>query len=120
MIDYELLQAEGILIIHPEASLEAADFQRIAHEVDPCIEINGKLRGVMIEAESFPGWKDFAGLIAHLKFVKDHHRKIEKVAVVSDSSFLAFAPTIASHFVQADIRHFAHPQADGALAWLRG
>ena len=35
MVDYELLQAEGILVIHPKASLEATDFQRIAQEVDP-------------------------------------------------------------------------------------
>jgi hypothetical protein len=74
----------------------------------------------MIDAGSFPGWKDFAALVAHLKFVKDHHRKIEKIAAVSDSSVLTIAPKIASHFVQADVRHFAHSQMEEALAWLRG
>jgi hypothetical protein len=119
MVDYELLRDEGILVIRPEGSLEAADFQKIARVVDPYIEANGRLRGVMIDAESFPGWKDFAALVAHLKFVKDHHRKIEKIAAVSDSSFLAVAPKIASHFVQADVRHFAHAQKEEALDWLR-
>jgi hypothetical protein len=119
MVNYELLRDEGILIIRPQASLEAADFQKIAEEVDPYIEANGKLRGVMIDAESFPGWKDFAALVAHLKFVKGHHRNVEKIAAVSDSSFLAIAPKIASHFVQADVRHFAHSQREEALAWLR-
>jgi len=120
MVTSELLRDEGILVIRPEGSLEAADFQRIAHEIDPYIEANGKLHGVMIDAESFPGWADFAALVAHLRFVKDHHRKIEKIAAVSDSSFLAIAPKIASHFVQADVRHFPHSQRDEALAWLRG
>jgi hypothetical protein len=119
MVNYELLRDEGILIIRPEASLEASDFQKIAQEIDPYIEANGKLHGVMIDAESFPGWKDFAALVAHLKFVKDHHRKIEKIAAVSDSSFLAIAPKIASHFVQADVRHFPHLQREEALVWLR-
>ena len=64
----------------------------------------------MIDAESFPGWKDFAALVAHLKFVKGHHRNVEKIAAVSDSSFLAITPTIASHFVQAEVRHFGHSQ----------
>jgi hypothetical protein len=119
MVNYELLKDEGILIIRPTSSLEAADFQMIAQDVDPYIEAHGKLRGVMIEAKSFPGWKDFAAVVAHLKFVKNHHRKVEKVAAVSDSCFLAIAPKIASHFVMAEVRHFAESQLDEALAWLR-
>jgi SpoIIAA-like len=119
MVHYELRRPEGILVLRPEGSLEASDFQKIAQEVDPYIEANGKLHGVMIDAETFPGWKDFAALVAHLKFVKDHHRNIEKIAAVSDSSFLSIAPKIASHFVQADVRHFSHSQRDEALTWLK-
>jgi hypothetical protein len=119
MVDFELLREDGILVIRPQSSLEAADFQRIAEEVDPYIEANGKLRGVMIDAESFPGWKDFAALVAHLRFVRDHHRRIEKIAAVSDSGFLKIAPKIAGHFVQADVRHFSHSQRNEALQWLR-
>jgi hypothetical protein len=118
MVNHELLPADGMLILRPEGALEA-DFQRIAQEVDPYIEANGKLHGVLVDAKSFPGWNDFAALVAHLRFVKDHHRKIERVAVVSDSSVLMVAPKIARHFVQADVRHFAHSQRDEALAWLR-
>ena len=119
MVHYELWRPEGILVLRPEGSLEASDFQKITQEVDPYIEANGKLHGVMLDAEAFPGWKDFAALVAHLKFVKDHHRKIEKIAAVSDSSFLSIAPKIASHFVQADIRHFSRSQKEEALAWLK-
>lgn len=119
MVKHELLRPVGILIIHPEGSLESADFQRIAQEIDPYIETNGKLQGLMIEAESFPGWKDFAALLAHLIFVKDHHRRIKKVAAVGDSRFLTMAPQIASHFVQADVRHFSAAQREDALRWLR-
>ncbi len=119
MVDYELLRSDGILVIGPKTSLEAADFEKIAQEVDPYIETDGNLHGVLIDAESFPGWKDFAALVAHLKFVRDHHRKIEKIAAVSDSSFLAIAPKIASHFVQADVRHFEYSQMEEAFNWLR-
>src|SRR5262245_37499944 len=100
MLNHQLLPTEGILIVNPEAPLEAADFQRLAGEIDPHIEANGKLHGLMLDAESFPGWKDFAAMVAHLRFVKDHHRKIQKVAVVSDSAFLTVAPKFAAHFVQ--------------------
>ncbi len=120
MVEYEVLRDEGILIIRPRDSLEASDFQRIAAEIDPYIEANGRLRGIMIEAQSFPGWKDFAALFAHLSFVRDHHRRIERIAAVSDGDFLAIAPKIASHFVQAEIAHFAYSQREEALTWLRG
>jgi hypothetical protein len=119
MLNHELHRTEGILILRPEGPLEASDFERVAKEIDPYIESNGKLRGVMIEAASFPGWKDFAGLFAHLKFVRDHHRKIEKLAAVSDSGFLTVAPKIASHLVNAEVRHFSHAQQEEALQWLR-
>ena len=120
MVDYELLPAEGILILRPHGALEAADFEKIAREVDPYIETHGKLHGILLEAASFPGWKDFAALIAHLKFVKNHHQHVEKIAAVSDSSFLSIAPKIANHFVQADVRHFPQTQRVEAFAWLRG
>lgn len=120
MIEHEFLRTEGILILRPKARLEAGDFVNLAREIDPTIEADGKLHGLMIDAESFPGWQDFAALVAHLKFVREHHRKIEKVAVVSDSSFLTVAPKFASHFVQADLRHFPQSEGGAALAWLRG
>jgi hypothetical protein len=120
MVDYELLRSDGILVLRPTGRLEAADFERVAREVDPYVEASGKLHGILLDAEAFPGWADFAALVAHLRFVRDHHRKVEKVAVVSDSSFLAVAPRVASHFVRADVRHFSRSQREEADAWLRG
>ncbi len=120
MISHTLLRTEGILILMPEAPLESDDFEKRAQEIDPYIEANGKLHGVMIDAVSFPGWKDFAGIIAHLRFVKNHHQKIQKLAFVSDSNVLSIAPGIAKHFVQADVKHFSHSQRDDALRWLTG
>ncbi|MFZ4702667.1 MAG: STAS/SEC14 domain-containing protein [Candidatus Methylumidiphilus sp.] len=55
---------------------------------------------------SFPGWSDFAALLSHLKFVKNHQQHIAKVAAVTDSGFLSIMPSIASHFVHAQVRHF--------------
>src|SRR5436305_9538363 len=106
MVMFELLRDRRILLITPEGPLQRADFERLAKEIDPFIAANGKLVGVMIHAESFPGWKSFGALVSHLKFVADHHRQIERIAAVTNSGFLKIVPRIASHFVQASIRHF--------------
>ncbi len=119
MINYELLADEGIMVVSPEGRLEAEDFERLAASVDPFIAAHGKLGGIMIQAESFPGWKDFAALLSHLRFVKDHHRKIAKVALVTDSKAAAVAESLARHFISAQIRHFDFEDKPQAMAWLK-
>jgi len=118
MIKFELLRDRGILILSPDGPLEKADFERLAQDIDPFIASNGKLTGLMICAKAFPGWDSFGALVSHFKFVKDHHRKIERIAAVTDSDFLKIMPHIAKHFVSADVRQFAFDKRTEALAWL--
>ena len=119
MIRYHLDEVGSILIVTPQGPLAASDFEALRVEVDPFIERNGKLRGLMIEVEAFPGWDGFAGLTAHLRFVRDHHRLIRRVAMVSDSALLSHLPRLASHFVAAEVRHFPKVQRAEALDWIR-
>ena len=118
MLRHELLQEKGILIIRPEAPLEAADFQKVARQIDPHIEANGKLHGVMIDAESFAGWDDCAAIMAHFKFVRDHQKNIERIAIVTDAGSLSFASRIVSHFVRAEVRQFPCSLKNEAMTWL--
>ena len=119
MLEHDFHRAEGLLVIRPRGPLHADDFTSLAAVVDPYVEAHGNLRGLMIEASSFPGWDSFAALISHLRFVRDHHRVIRKIAAVSDSPILAIAPQLAKHFVKAEIRHFKANERPTALAWLR-
>ena len=118
MIRHELLREQGILILKPEGPLRAEDFAALAGVVDPYLEEKGELKGLMVEAPSFPGWEDFAALTSHLRFVRDHHRRVRRVAVVTDNKVFAVAPKIASHFVSAEIRTFDTTDRDAALAWI--
>ena len=47
----ELLKDKGVLIISPEGPLAASDFERLAAEIDPCIEQNGRLHGLMVHTD---------------------------------------------------------------------
>ena len=114
----ELLHDKGILLITPEGPLAAGDFQKVAALVDPYIAEKGALKGLTIRAPSFPGWDSFAGLLEHMKFVRDHHRHIERVAAVTDSAFLKIAPSIARHFANPEIRVFRSDESARALSWL--
>jgi len=120
MLEPQLLADEGILVLTPQGPLEKADFERLALLVDPYIEQKGALKGVMIYAKSFPGWADFAALLSHLRFVKDHQQHVARVAAVSDSSVLTVLSAIAKHFVRAEVRHFEFEEKDPAMRWLKG
>lgn len=119
MIIHELLKDKGVLIVIPEGPLEENDFRMLAEIVDPFIDAEGTLHGLMIYTETFPGWKNFSGLLHHLRFVKDHHQKIQKVAAVTDSTILSIAPRIADHFIHAEVKHFDYKDKEKALSWLR-
>ena len=119
MIHYELIQSKGVLIVTPETPLQTADFQKLSEEINPYIESRGWLHGLMIDAKAYPGRQNFSRLIAHLKFVVTHYKKIQKVAVLSDDRFLSAVPTFAGHFIQAEIKHFPHSERDEALHWLK-
>ena len=101
MLNHKLLSPEGILILEPDAPLEAADFEGLIH------------------AKTFPGWVNLEAALAHMRFIESHHQKIQRLAVVSDSSLLTEVPTLIAHLVHVEVKHFPESAYEDALRWLR-
>jgi hypothetical protein len=118
MILHTLDTANAILHIQPQSSLEKEDFEKLAAEVDPFIAKKGDLAGLIVEAPAFPGWSSFGALAAHLRFVKDHHKHIKKIAVVTDSALGNLAENLVSHFVSAEIKQFPASALAAAREWI--
>jgi hypothetical protein len=118
MIEASLDRDKGILHAKPSGPLEAADFDRLAVLADPYIEKKGQLAGLLIEAKDFPGWKNLAGMMKHFRFVRNHHRKIRKVALVTDARLGKIAEKFARHFVAAKVKRFPAGHAGAAKTWL--
>jgi hypothetical protein len=118
MLQFDLLRDRGVLVLSPNGSLEKADFERLCREIDPYIAENGKLTGIMVCVKSFPGWESLGAMVAHLKFVRDHHRNIGRIAAVTDSELLRIMTMISKHFVSAEARQFPADQKAAAMAWV--
>ncbi len=118
MIDHTLDTANAILYVRPESSLEEDDFIQLAKTVDPYIEKTGDIAGLIIQTPTFPGWKNFAAMVTHFRFVRDHHKHIKKVGLVTDSSLGDIAEHLASHFVSAEVRHFSAGELEAAKQWI--
>ena len=118
MIEHTLDTAHSILYVRPKSSLEEDDFVQLAKTVDPYIEENGDLAGLIIETPTFPGWKSLGAMATHFRFVRDHHKHIKKIALVTDSALGDVAEHLASHFVSAEIRHFPAGELEAAKQWI--
>lgn len=118
MVDFHLDTADSILYLRPESALAAEDFAAISKAVDPHIEATGDLAGILIQTPSFPGWESLGAMTAHLRFVRNHHEHVRKIALVTDSAFGGVAEQLASHFVAAEIRHFPYGEVEAAKRWI--
>ncbi len=107
-----------IVILQPNGALRKEDFDKAVKVIDPFIEEHGKLNGIIIYAKSFPGWEDYAAFNRHLRFIKNHHKEIKKLAFVTGSIGGAFAELISSHFVAATIKSFEYDKIGDAKTWI--
>jgi SpoIIAA-like len=118
MIEHSLDAAHSILYVRPKSALAQEDFVQLANTVDPYIEATGDLAGLVIETAAFPGWDSVGAMAAHFRFVRDHHKHIKKIALVTDAALGNIAERLASHFVSATIRHFPAGKIEAAKQWI--
>lgn len=107
--------AHRALILEPSGPLAEADFAALAARFEARAAAGPV--NLVINAAAFPGWTDFAAFASHLGFIRDHQRRVEKIALVSDSRLLDLAPRVADLVLAADIRHFPADALAAALAW---
>ena len=118
MIECSLDTERAVLHVRLRSALEKDDFAQLAKTVDPYLEKHGALAGILIEAPAFPGWDSLGAMAAHFRFVRDHHKRVGKVALVTNSKLGDVAERLASHFVAAEIKHFAGGELEAARKWV--
>jgi len=118
MLSITLDKEDAIVTLEPTERLSEGDFHSAVKVIDPFIMQHGKLKGLIIETESFPGWEDFESLLAHLKFIKNHHKKVKRLAFVTDSIMGEIAERFTSHFVDAQVKTFPYGAHKEAREWI--
>ncbi|WP_294952154.1 STAS/SEC14 domain-containing protein [Sulfurovum sp.] len=119
MLHVTLDKENAIAILEPDGALGKEDFDHAVKVIDPFIEAEGNLNGIIIYTKSFPGWKDFAALSRHFTFIKNHHEKIKRLAFVTDTSVIEYTKAIAAPFIKAELKVFDYEQLDAAKKWVR-
>ena len=119
-VSHRLLPESGIIVVEVHHALRAQDFDALAATADAWIEAHDGLQGLVVHLREFPGWENVAGLLRHMRFVRDHHRKISRVAFSADSKLTTLTAPLADHFVAAQVKSFGYDDLDAAVNWAKG
>jgi hypothetical protein len=118
MIRTEIISPNALRIIVPE-KLKADDFRKIAPQVDSIISQFGKIR-LLIDASQFSGWENIAAFENHAGFVKNHHNRVERIAVVVAHDWQHWLIGTVRIFVHPEVRAYDEGHEREALQWIGG
>ena len=119
-VSHRLLPELGVIVVEVNEPLRAQDFDALALTADTWLETHDELPGLVVHAREFPGWENMWGLFRHVRFVRDHHRRVKRVAVAADSKLAELAPRLAEHFIHAEVKGFGYDELEDAIAWAAG
>ena len=116
MIKTEIISGNALKVIAPE-KIYAEDFQQITPEVDSFISQHGQIR-LLIDISSFNGWNNAAALLKHIQFIKDHHKSVERIAVIGARSWQHWVISVVRMIVHPEVRAYDKSQQSEALGWI--
>jgi hypothetical protein len=118
MIKTEIISGNALKILAPE-KFKADDFSQIAPQVDSLILQHGKIR-LLIDASKCNGWKNVAAFEKHVRFVKNHQQKVERIAVIVGHEWQHWLIIAVRMFVHPKVRTYDENEANEAQQWLVG
>lgn len=99
-------------------TLKADDVMVLSDKADKLIEGYGSIR-VLINATDFNGWENADAAEKHFSFVKEHHTKVERLAIVTGHMWQHWIAALAKVFMHPDIKVFDKTQLNEAESWLK-
>ena len=119
-VSHRLLPERGVIVVEVKEPLRAQDFDALAVTADSWIEAHGDLNGIVFHAHDFPGWENLGSVLRHLRFVRNHHQKVQRIALAVDGKLASLAPQIGKHFVKAEVKSFGYGDLEAATGWASG
>jgi hypothetical protein len=118
MIKTETISAGTLRIIAP-VKLKVGDFRQIAPQIDSLIQQHGKIR-LLIDASGFRGWENIAAFESHAGFIKNHHRRIERVAIIAAHDCHHWLIVAVRMCLHPEVRAYDKSHESEALRWILG
>jgi len=98
-------------------SLKVGDFSSFAPRIDALIQEKGTIR-LLLDGTLFKGWENIEAAQEHFTFIKNHHTKVEKIALIAGHTWQHWLAAFANLFIQPDIKVFDAKDTSAALKWI--
>ena len=118
MIQTEHISDRVLKITVPD-KLNAGDFRQLAPQIDSLLQQHGTIR-LLVDASNFGGWEDIAAFEKHIGFVKKHHQKVERIAVIVGHNWQYWVIGTMRLFLHPEVRTFDKSGKGEALQWITG
>ncbi|MCB9914736.1 MAG: STAS/SEC14 domain-containing protein [Planctomycetes bacterium] len=120
MIEF-LPQNEGNLVaLRFIGKLEHEDFDALTPILDAQIEKDGGKIRLLLDLSEFDGWEDLHALWNHFVLVKNHHKHVERIAVLGDEAWERKLAELADRFALAEVGYYTADRSAAAIEWLAG
>jgi SpoIIAA-like len=116
MIKIETISANAMRITVPD-KLKSDDFSLLTPQIDSFITQYGKLK-LLIDASGFNGWENIAAFEKHAGFIKNHHRKIDRIAVIAPHDWQHWLIGAVRMFVHPEVKAFDKSHESDAVQWI--
>ena len=110
-------QSGSLVVISAHGTVSAEDYRTLAPRLESIIERQGPVR-LLMEMHDFHGW-DLLGLWNEILFEVDHACDVERVAVIGDHAWEAFAAKLSGLLTGTSVRYFDRHDADSARGWIQ-
>jgi hypothetical protein len=108
-----------VLGLQPDGPITREDVAALTLTADEYLAGHAKISGVMVQTQRFPGFASVGAFADYARFIADHHVRVRRVALVTDSALAPVAEFMANHVVGVEMRHYPFAEGAAALAWLR-
>jgi len=108
-----------VLVLRPDGPITREDVAALTRTADEYLAGHAKISGVMVRTQNFPGFASVGAFADYARFIADHHARVRRVALVTDSALAPVAEFMANHVVGVEMRHYPFADDTAAQAWLR-
>ena len=110
---------ENILEVEIIGEIKEGDWPDIGRVADDLINTHGSIR-IILNGSHFEGWEDVLAAEKHFGFVKNHHKKVEKLAFVIGHAWQSWLATFIGIFLHPEIKFFEKDnKLEKARTWIR-
>ncbi len=117
MTKIEVDEHHGVVTIKVDGPLSAENYRAISDRVGVDIQHAGGLRGLIIQGEQFPSWRDLSEFLGNMRFIAEAQDTLVRVAAVTDTAPIDFLRSLSAYFEHAEVRHFRLNMATRAPLW---